>query len=332
MKERRGFTLIELLVVIAIIAFLIGLLLPAVQKVREAANRTSCTNNLKQIGLAAHHYHDANQAFPAGYLVKAWPPDPEVPTAHFRWSVLAWLTPYLEQTNLYNSLDLTLPLYGGPNNTPPYGVFPRNQAGVATVVKIFLCPSDDLNIIIAGFGPSNYVACAGKGANGDATKGDGVFYQNSHTRMADILDGTSGTALMSESLLGRGGASVTDPRQVDPQTMYAGLGTTSTEGPPLTAANCQNAGTWWTDQNAKWADGAFPNMLYNHWYPPNAGQPDCVWLLHHNPAWRAARSRHPGGVNVLFGDGSVHFISDTVNLDTWRALATRAGGEMPGAY
>ena len=324
MKQRHGFTLIEVLVVIAIIGILVALLLPAVQKVRAAADRTSCLNNLKQLGLASHHFHDVYKRFPSGYLNQVYPADPTVPPAHFRWSALAFLTPYLEQTAVYNSMDLTVPLIGGPNSIPPDSIFPQNQKGVAAMVPLFLCPSDYAKVIVTGFAPSNYVACAGSGTNGgEATNADGIFYLNSRTRIIDIQNGTSNTVLMSESLVGRGGANVTDPTQVDPQTMYAGLGTSSLAGPPLTEANCESPGTWWTNQSGKWADGAFPNMLFNNYYTPNAAKPDCVWLLHHDPAWRAARSRHPGGVNVLFADGSVQFVSNSIGAATWQNLGMR---------
>ena len=328
MKDRLGFTLIELLVVIAIIAILIGMLLPAVQKVREAASRMSCQNNLKQLGLALHHHHDAINSFPYGYQVKQWPGENgTVPAGHFRWSVLAELTPFLEQTNVYKTLDLSYPLYGGPQSNPPYSVFPVNRFGVALKVNTFLCPSDRFTQVLPDRGPGNYIACAGSGANGgEATNADGVFFVNSRTRIADISDGTTNTVLMSESLLGPGGPDVTDPSQVDVQTMYASLGTTAT----LSESACQTATTYKTNRGSTWADGAYPHGLYNHWLPPNVARPDCI--RHSNPGWRAARSRHAGGVNVLLGDGSVRFVGNGIAPATWRALATRAGGEVAGEY
>jgi prepilin-type N-terminal cleavage/methylation domain-containing protein/prepilin-type processing-associated H-X9-DG protein len=326
--RRAAFTLIELLVVIAIIAILIALLVPAVQKTREAASRISCVNNLKQLGLAMHNYHDSEKGFPSGYLVKSWPGEGgTVPAGHYRWSSLAQLTPYLEQANVYRMLDLTYPLFGGPNSSPPYSVFPPNRPGVSLVVPLFLCPSDGMRQVDPAFGPSNYMACAGSGAGGgDATAGDGLFFVNSRIRFTDIIDGTSNTAAMSEAPLGPGGTDVTDPSKVDPVTMYASLGT----GATLSDAACQSAGTWKTNRGMRWADGAYPTGLYNHWLPPNAKTPDCI--RHSNPGWRAARSRHPGGVNVLFADGSVHFISDAVALPTWRALGSRHGGEAVSGF
>src|SRR5437588_6577166 len=137
-RPRGAFTLLELLVVIAIIAVLIGLLLPAIQKVREAANRMKCSNNLKQLGLALHNYHDAQHAFPAGYQNLVTAQYPALPGSRFRWSFIARLTPYLEQTNIYNSLDLTIPLYMDSQGS----VFPANQTGVSRTVSILFCPSD----------------------------------------------------------------------------------------------------------------------------------------------------------------------------------------------
>src|SRR4051812_46485426 len=115
--RRRAFTLVEILVVIAIIAILIGLLLPAVQKVREAANRMKCANNLRQIGVALHNYEGAFEAYPAGFVSRPWPEDPTLPDDNFRWGAFVHLLPYLEQTEVHRLLDLDRPLYGG--GSPP---------------------------------------------------------------------------------------------------------------------------------------------------------------------------------------------------------------------
>ncbi|MCS7014980.1 MAG: DUF1559 domain-containing protein [Gemmatales bacterium] len=338
MPQRRAFTLIELLVVIAIIGLLMALLLPAVQRVREASNRMRCQNNLRQLGIALHNHEQAVGVFPSAYWVRPWPPDPAVPAGHYRWSTLALLTPYLEQTNVYNALDLNVPLFGGPNQNPPFSIFPQNRAPVSLTVPLFLCPSDMYKQVLPERGAANYVACVGSGTNGGqaidpgdaiaAPNGgnwappDGVFYANSAIRISDIFDGTSQTALMSETLLGPGGPDLTDRNQADPRTTYISLGTSQT----LSSATCQSATLFRTNRQSTWADGAYPTALYNHWFQPNTGEFDC--LRHSNPAWKAARSRHTEGVNVLMGDCSMRFVRNTVDLNTWRALATRAGSEV----
>jgi prepilin-type N-terminal cleavage/methylation domain-containing protein/prepilin-type processing-associated H-X9-DG protein len=322
MRRRSGFTLIELLVVIAIIAVLIGLLLPAVQKVREAAARTQCLNNLKQLGLAMHTYHDANKSFPSGYLNQTSPQYPATPSFLFRRSAVAKNAPYVEQSNLYNALDMTIPLYQDTAGT----VFPQNQFGVAQTVKLFLCPSDQYTVASPGFGPTNYVACLGSGANGGTrTAGDGIFYNNSSVRMTEITDGTSNTAMMSEQILGPGGAAPTSAAQVDVRLHYASLRVRQ----PVTDALCQGATVWLSDRGARWADGEVQYAMYDHHYPPNPPVWDCVAIEY---SWKPARSRHTGGVNLLLADGSVRFVSNGVNPVTWQGVGSRNGGEVLGDF
>jgi len=336
-RRRAGFTLIELLVVIAIIGVLIALLLPAVQSAREAARRAQCLNNLKQIGIALHNYHSALDTFPVGFL---FPKDgtaaPGIPALHYRWSVLAQLTPYLEQTNVYNALNADWPIAAGGDGAlgvGPWQFFPANQTVRGATVDLFLCPSDGLDRPITDSGATNYAFCTGDGRDGgNAARAPGAFILERAVNLAAIKDGSSSTVAASEQLLGIGGPPLDqgsrDPLPAEPFRAIARSAVSD-----LTDATCALAGRGWRfDKGNGWWDGDHRSTLYNHARGPNSERFDCLGPFNpHNPALKAARSDHPGGVNVLFCDGHVQFIKDTIDLETWRALSTRRGGEVVSA-
>jgi prepilin-type N-terminal cleavage/methylation domain-containing protein len=309
----RGFTLIELLVVIAIIAILIALLLPAVQQAREAARRTQCRNNLKQIGLAIHNYESTHTVFPPGTLGF-----PMVFSAH------AHLLPYADQANLQDLIDFNVP----PLN---FGIpgWEANELAAKTKIPMYLCPSDAEQVPGSTFGPTNYTANVGSGLvnNGSATNADGVIFARSSVKFAHITDGTSNTVCFSETLLGNGvtstGATPGDYRR---EVFELPAGT------PTTEADCAGGGGTWSGQRgAKWINGHFGDTLYNHYYGPNSTTFDCG-NGHHSHGLVSARSQHSGGVHALLCDGSVRFVNDSVNLSIWRSLATRSGNEVVGEY
>ena len=295
---RRAFTLIELLVVIAIIAVLIGLLLPAVQKVREAAALLSCKNNLKQIGLALHNYHDTRGAFPVGYYDPT--PWPQLDTGP-GWGWAAYILPNLEQDNVFRQLNFKLDVGD-----------PANAAARATVVKSFVCPSDTRqmgNVFTIDDGGANkwtlalasYVACNGNDGVDDFTTPPhtGAFLRaTTGFRVADISDGMSNTLFVGDrtSLLS--------------YSTWSG-GPTGGQNPFLLAP-----GNF----------GAEVTLLLCH-----AGEtgPNSPGVFDAD----STSSPHRQGVPFLLGDGSVRFITNGVDINTWMALATRAGGEViPGDY
>jgi len=327
----RGFTLIELLVVIAIIAILIAMLLPAVQAAREAARRMQCTNNLKQIGIALHHYHATIGSFPVGFCYAYRGVLAESSPLQYRWSALAQMTPYLEQTNLSNALNFDFPIAHQPTggNSAFWPYYPANTTAMGTRVSLFLCPSDGATAPDPSSGPVNYAFCSGNGSKGgDATGANGTFILGPSLSVADLTDGSSNTVAASEQLLGiTGPYTQTTPTPI-PSPLTRAVARVSV--PPLSDRACAVAPNGWLlNKGAGWWDGNYLNTLYNHYLMPNAKRPDCI--TYHNPGWKAARSLHPGGVNVLFCDGHVQFVKDSVSLTVWRGLATRAGGEVLSA-
>lgn len=321
--KMSGMTLVELLVVISIIGVLASLLLPAIQSAREAARRLSCTSNLRQLGVAMQSHHVSLQRFPAGAISKEYLASPSTPWTFYRWSALAMLSPYLENTAAYNALDLNKPLY-----SITFSVTPENVEGSKTWVPLFLCPSDTARRLHPGFGPTNYAICTGTGINGGTPiETDGMFYVNSPTSMSSLLDGSSNTVMMSESSLGKSG-----PLEKDRRTAYK-----FSFIAPLTDVICKTSTSWnYADPRGfAWVNGEYRTTLYNHYMTPNSMSPDCISpLLNGGPdilytpfGWRAARSWHVGGVNVLMADSSMRFITDGIDLETWKALATRDSGE-----
>jgi prepilin-type N-terminal cleavage/methylation domain-containing protein len=302
MKRRSAFTLIELLVVVAIIGILVTLLVPAVQSTREAARRTSCSNNMKQLGIAMHNFHGVNNRFPPAR--DAWPAP---------FSTQAHLLPYLEQANLKALVDFTQATSTGVNLT-----------AARTKVPTFQCPSDRNAGAVPGslLGGCNYVANVGTGVNnGDYVTGDGVFLLNRHITLQEILDGTSQTAAFSESIMGDGTTIANSPR----------LQAVQLSGSTPTAPAACGAGPYTGNRGDRWINGGYLATAYNHFYQPNTKEWDCL-NASNNFGLKAARSSHPGGVMLLLCDGSGRFVSENIAQIPWQALATRSGSEVIGEY
>ncbi|HEV3438986.1 MAG TPA: DUF1559 domain-containing protein [Gemmata sp.] len=340
-RQRSAFTLIELLVVIAIIAILIGLLLPAVQKVREAAARAKCSNNMKQIGLAAHNYHGAYGNFPYGKG-----PSYTGAPAYARWSELAYLLPYIEQNNVYANIDFTFPpatpgMAGVINFMPAYSnPGGQNNAICETGIPIFICPSDPAPQPAGWPGQSNYTGNMGTTYMCDVNSStpstldptataDGVFFHLSQVRLTDITDGTSQTAMFSEKLRGTG----TPNPQTDMFTMSV-ASTMAQAYATCEATNPASATPLTSKQGYSWVMGEMCCTTYNHVALPNTTS--CASTGYPGGMQNMAMvvppsSKHIGGVNLIACDGSVHFITNSVSMTTWRAIGSRNGGDIVGS-
>jgi hypothetical protein len=244
---------------------------------------------------------------------------------------LAHLAPFYELETLLRGLDLSVPLYVGLTAD---AIAPQNKPIVKLTVPLFLCPSDAGRAVSDSFGPTNYAGCTGSGAGGGTPfETDGLFGINSRTRPRDIVDGLSRTVAYSESLLGAGQRATTNRAGIDVQTGYGFTFTAPLDEGPCSRPFYYN----FTDlRGFSWANGEYRTTLYNHTRVPNSPVLDCLAALMSTPdlarmyagyGWRAARSRHPSGVNVVKADGSGQFVGDSVDPAVWKALATRAGGE-----
>lgn len=316
LNPRRGWTLIELLVVMAIIGVLVGLLLPAVQRVREAANVASCKNQLKQMGLALLLYHDQQRSFPSGYLFSAGatpagppaprldrrppPPIPLIPNSP-GWGWATLILPCLEANNLAAQINYQLPVES-----------PSHVNVRTTVLRIYVCPSDaqtgvfavltDLNQNLASAATNSYAACFGAGGllNTQPDDGTGMFFRNSRVEIANITDGTSNTLAVGERA------------SLFTQAPWAGVmtgGTTRiTPNAPVYTAITELAPTM-----------ALARVGHRALNDPYSEPYDFF-------------SPHPGMAQFLFADGSVHALQAAVDVAVLQALATCAGGEAAGSY
>jgi prepilin-type N-terminal cleavage/methylation domain-containing protein/prepilin-type processing-associated H-X9-DG protein len=346
MEKHRGFTLIELLVVIAIIAVLIALLLPAIQSAREAARRTQCSNNLKQIGLAALSYESTNGAFPASNIFAG---SGTTVVWKSNWSSLFRILPWLEQGSAYNAVNFTQKDSNAVNTTV-----------CGLVVQTFLCPSDPqtqtqgFNDRGTVFCASNYGSCdgdwyvfsfVGAGPNWAGMPSRSAFTVNGARRIADFSDGTSNTLLYAEV------------KTFQPRLKCAGLSVNSpfnepAPNAPIPADYSGSGCSFATKMHTHWSNGGVYHTGFTTSWPPNkqtfysySGSPPVIPAIgagnidtdiisvnenDGGPTFAAftARSYHPSGVNVLLGDGSARFVKSTIDGMVWRALGTVGGAEI----
>jgi prepilin-type N-terminal cleavage/methylation domain-containing protein/prepilin-type processing-associated H-X9-DG protein len=333
--RRRGFTLMELTVVIGILSILICLLIPAVQYSREAARRSQCQSNLHQLGLAMQSYHAAHNCFPPATTLG------QVPLPHFVryggfYSVHARMLTNLDSPTLFNAINFQT----GTWPIDPYLLYPTsrqleldsvNATAFNTSVSTFLCPSDGGPFSATG---NSYRGNTGVGPSVSEwaetpDSGNGMFPEIGLVTAARVPDGLSHTVAFSERLRGSDGPRIDPERDI---FRVVGVGSPNTADQILVACrisarslNTQGfvySGRWWF-----WTGRE--RTLYNHAQVPNGSVPDCA-RAGVNPLidMATARSRHPGGVNVLMGDGSGRFVTDSVAQEVWRGFGTRHGGEL----
>jgi prepilin-type N-terminal cleavage/methylation domain-containing protein/prepilin-type processing-associated H-X9-DG protein len=352
--RRRGFTLIELLVVIAIIGVLIALLLPAVQSAREAARRSQCTNNLKQIGLALHNYHDANETFPMGASLGMRNLNQYYAKQNFSPHVA--MLNQLEQQPVYNSINF----YWGCEDDTAQTCFVVNSTATRMKIATFCCPSDpNAGVPDHNLDPNtnSYYGCIGTttyllntntsigpylNGNGPPLPSTGIFTWQMSYGIRDILDGASNTIAFAEGVVGNQKL-VAHQRRIGLTSVKMPAGALVYDAslvPDQLNLAIQACSQKWLSSNStpdrqrgeNWAHGCQDMTLFTTLVTPNAFT--TTWTncsavgSGAMSSFSNSDSYHPGGVNVLLSDGSVRFVKDSVSPPTWWALGTKAGGEL----
>ena len=332
-RHPHGFTLIEQLVVIGIIAILMGLTLPAVQAAREAARRAQCANNLRQLALAAHSYHEFHGMLPPPTTSDALPGSDE--TWVGLYAIHTRMLPHLELEAVYDAINFDVgaaPMEVPGGRREPLEVnLPAtlaNATAYRTGISNFLCPSDGVAFERAG---CNYRGNTGVGPSHYAPQfpdsGNGLFPTLTNVRFANVPDGLSHTVAFSERVRGTGILGDADPTR----NFFAAPSLTFTADQTLKGCRiAARAGSVsFVDGGRWWFWSGLERTLYTHSQTPNGSIPDCLLSNIMGGVGQAtARSEHPGGVNAAMGDGSVRFIAEDIAVSVWRGLGTRNGREL----
>jgi prepilin-type N-terminal cleavage/methylation domain-containing protein len=333
-RQRTGFTLVELLVVIAIIGVLVALLLPAVQSAREASRRIKCANHLKQIGLALQNYENTFKILPMGTMNIGAGGSGIANNA----SPHPMLLPFLEQGNAVSLFDFNSDINGSANNLQA-----RQQK-----VPVFYCPSQTPTPPFSpsncpgGCGQTNYAQSLGNNANYAGVGGipDGPFGRRYGARFAEITDGLSNTAFFAEILQGPGASSgsqiVVAAGSQNDYAVATDLDFStfdSNNGDVVANPACNNKATpAWPYRGKQYYRGNVVSTYYSHTLTPNVKFRDCIRATGLDRGHMAARSMHASGANSVFGDGSVRYVNNNINSDTWRALGSKNAGDVVGDF